>query len=902
MKSTLPERERTFVRLTARMTYDQNKHLLLPDNMKLLDITQQRQLLKDFKNLELALCREEYSTYVQFVHEGRWIPGKVHVFLCNTVQDFLKRKTGHPYDILLLSVPPQSGKALHVETPVLTTEGWKKHGELTRGDVVYNHQGNPVRVLAVQKPYEHPCVKLTLDTAEEFVCAREHEWVIEANRDKRTPDGKRIGRQKELLEAQHIFDNYHSKSPAIRVSLPLQNSDSATLPIDPYILGIWLGNGTECSGDVTIGLQDLEHYKKMFTRIIVRDRCAPVKTEVINQTKLKTWGLYKNKHIPSEYFFASEQQRMELLRGLMDTDGYVSMTGSCEYTSIDKKLAEDVLFLLRTLGFKSQMGIGDAKINGIFISKKYRVLFMPNKTDEVCGLERKMNRVRNKKPDRDDKKLYFVQSVVPCENCFVNCITVEGGMYLAGTGLIPTHNSMTVTETLPSWYLGQFPLSRVIIASYNEELARQFGRRNKEKIVKFGKQIFGVALSAKKTADDNFELMNGIGVLRSRGMMSGITGNPANLFIVDDPVKGREEADSIAFRDKQWEVWQNQIKARLAAGAKVIVIQTRWHEDDLYGRIELNEKFVTKINIPCEAETDDILGRNAGDALAPEIGKDNNWLREFKRSYIEDANTGGKRAWYALYQGRPFIEGGTLIQEQWFNYWQPKGWSLPPVIVKDGDGNLYERVPVELPEYLDERVQSWDFTFRKTKEGDFVAGGVWGRRLNYYYKLDAVHKRMDIVETMKEMERLNQKWPDCSVILVEAKANGDAILALLQQKIGRLLPTEPDRDKAARVRVVLGALEAGNVYLPHPLLKDYAWVHEMLTECIVFPNAEHDDYVDEMSQALTRLMQNPTDTNVTSMPQGMFRTEREKLDMGYAAAGDSYDPYNRQNTRKATVI
>lgn len=572
MKSTLPEKERIYERMTARMMYERNKHLLLPENMRLLKPEEKRQLLTDFKNIELAMCREEYATYVRYVHEGRWIPGKLHLFICNAVQDFLKRNTGHPYDVLLLSVPPQHGK------------------------------------------------------------------------------------------------------------------------------------------------------------------------------------------------------------------------------------------------------------------------------------------------------------------------------------------SMTLTETLPSWYMGNHPYGRVIMGSYNKEQARKFGRRNKEKIVKFGKTIFGISLSAKKTADDNFELMNGISVCLSHGMRSGITGNPANLFIIDDPIKDREEADSVAFREKLWEIWQNQVKSRLAANAKIIVIQTRWHEDDLYGRLEQSEKFVTKINIPCEAETDDLLGRKPGDALCPEIGKDNAWLKQFKQTYIQDPFTGGKRAWYAEYQGRPFIEGGTLIREEWFNYWQPRGFKLPNVIVKDADGKIYERTPVELPEYLDERIQSWDCTFRKTKDGDFVAGGVWGRRLKYYFKLDSVHKRMDIVDTMKEMERLDRKWPDCSVILVEAKANGDAIISLMQQKIGRILPTEPDRDKAARVRVVLGAIEAGNVFLPHPALADYPWVQEMLKECIVFPNSDHDDYVDEMSQALTRLMQNPTDTMATPMPEGVFRTENEKKDMGYGHVTDSYDPHNRQNTRRATVI
>ena len=231
----------------------------------------------------------------------------------------------------------------------------------------------------------------------------------------------------------------------------------------------------------------------------------------------------------------------------------------------------------------------------------------------------------------------------------------------------PQHGkSLTITETLPSWYMGRWPDKRVIIASYNEDFAEKFCRRNKEKIKSKGDALFNIHIGAVDRAVE-FELAGHTGRLISRGIRSGITGNPANLVIIDDPVKNREEADSETFRSKVWEEWQNSIKSRLAAGAKVIIIMTPWHEDDLAARVLANEHNARLLRLPVEAEEDDPLGRSAGDPLCPELGKDAAWLADFKASYIADP-LGGARAWSALYQCSPRIEGGNLVLREWWRY------------------------------------------------------------------------------------------------------------------------------------------------------------------------------------------------------------------------------------------
>ena len=434
----------------------------------------------------------------------------------------------------------------------------------------------------------------------------------------------------------------------------------------------------------------------------------------------------------------------------------------------------------------------------------------------------------------------------------------------------PQHGkSQSVTETLPSWFLGKWPYKRVIEASYNDGFAQKFGRRNRDKVKKFGKQLFDIEISKVKDSNEEFELNNNVGGMISRGIMSGITGNPAELIIIDDPIKNRQEADSETYRENLWEEWDNSIKTRLAAGAKVIVIMTRWHEDDLAGRLIMNLKNVEVINIPCEAEENDVLGREIGEALFPEIGKDKKWLQEFKKSYTTQE---GQRAWLALFQGRPTAQEGNMIKRHWWKYWKLPGTDLPPVTIKLPDGTIQHIYAEDLPDYWDEQIQSWDCAFKDNENNDFVCGGVWGRRIEDYFLLDLINERMDIVQTMAAIEKFAEKWPKALKKLIEDKANGPAVIQMLQKKMSGIIEVQPEGGKEARVSAVSPAIESGNVYIPHPLI--CAWVNTFLDQCSQFPNAMNDDMVDMTSQALNKLIYRTKDTKPTEGITGKyFKTE-----------------------------
>jgi predicted phage terminase large subunit-like protein len=387
--------------------------------------------------------------------------------------------------------------------------------------------------------------------------------------------------------------------------------------------------------------------------------------------------------------------------------------------------------------------------------------------------------------------------------------------------------SMNITETLPSWLMGKYPRARIIMASYNETFASKFLRRNRAKINEYGSEIFGL----KITKDSSEEIENSEnGSIISKGLLGGITGNPGEFVIIDDPIKNRQDADSPTIRETLHEEWMNSVKSRLGVGAKVIVIQTRWHQQDLIGYLLENEEHIEYVKLPIECLTDtDEMGRVYGELLVPEIGRDRKWWDSFKKSF---ANTEGTRALNSIYYCNPSNEEGGIFKRAWF------------------EDNLYTTDPTKTRYKLLPRIMhtviSVDATFKDTKKSDFVAIQVWGKSGQGNYLLSKVKRRMGFTETIKVIQEIIGQYPEYNAILVEDKANGSAIVEVLSRTYRSVIPVEPYGSKEARASAVSPMLEAGNVHILD--------IHgSLIEEAVDFPNSEHDDEVDCMTQALNRL-------------------------------------------------
>lgn len=387
----------------------------------------------------------------------------------------------------------------------------------------------------------------------------------------------------------------------------------------------------------------------------------------------------------------------------------------------------------------------------------------------------------------------------------------------------PRHGkSMTVTKTFPSYFLGKFPNKRVIEVSYGDELAKEFGEANRTKILEFGNRLFGVNLSMSQATKTNWNLQGYDGGMISAGIGGVITGKGADLLIIDDPIKNRLEAESETYRKRVVESYQSDIRTRLHAGGAIIIILTRWHEDDLAGWLvnpengEPEDWKILSLPAICEDEEHDLLHRKVGQALWPKGGYDEKWAAETKRAV-------GGYAWASLYMQRPSPSEGGMFRRGWWKFYKV------------------------MPSKFQQVIQSWDCTFKDKKESDYVVGQVWGKVGADRYLLDQVRGQMSFTETLTAIKALTAKWPQALRKLIEDKANGPAVINVLRHEIPGLVPVEPEGGKVVRANAMTPLAEAGNIYLPDPSIAP--WINDYIEEFAVFPNGAHDDQVDASTQA-----------------------------------------------------
>lgn len=387
----------------------------------------------------------------------------------------------------------------------------------------------------------------------------------------------------------------------------------------------------------------------------------------------------------------------------------------------------------------------------------------------------------------------------------------------------PRHGkSFIATERFPIWHLGRNANHQIVVVSYGQVLPNKFSRRARE--VARSELMHSVFpkfdLDPDSQAVSDWQTLDG-GGYRAVGVGGGLTGMGADILIIDDLIKDASEANSKRKRDSDHDWYKTTGYSRLMPGGGVLVIQTRWHEDDLPGRFmkamaddaENIDQFEI-ISYPAIAEKDEIH-RRIGEAL--HIDRYNiDALNKIK------ANIGNK-AWVSLYQQRPSTEEGNLIKRHWWR--------------------RYDKAPTR----FEVSIISWDCAFKDNEDSDYVVATVWGKLGADFYLLDVFRDRIDFVQTCKAVELLAKKHVKSRPILVEDKANGTAVMSQLKKRISGLVPICPKESKETRVVAITPLLEAGNVHIP------YSDMDVFVDECAAFPRGANDDQVDSMTQALIYL-------------------------------------------------
>jgi predicted phage terminase large subunit-like protein len=448
-----------------------------------------------------------------------------------------------------------------------------------------------------------------------------------------------------------------------------------------------------------------------------------------------------------------------------------------------------------------------------------------------------------RKDDEDCEEFTPIKSAFGAHHLlWIDCLQkVEDGEIPRLMGLMPPGSAKSTYSSVvfPTHFMGRFPRSSVIVASYGSDLPRKFGRRARS-IAKqpVYRRIFSTGLAADSAAADEWALENASEWMAA-GILTGITGNRVDLVVWDDLIKGREQADSDVIRNKTWDAYFDDLLTRKKPMAREVGITTRWHEDDPAGRIlpmkyngesgwikgrDGNDWYVVCLPAECE-RSDDPLGRKVGDYIWPEWFPPGHF-EPFKRN---------SRTWNALFQQRPAPESGDYFKAEWLKPYEVmpsrdtlRVYGASDYAVTKDSGNYTVHVVVGIDP--NDNIYLLDL-WRKQASSD-----VW------------VEAFCDLVQRWRPIG-----WAEESG---QIKSGIGPFLQkrLIERKLYVVRAPYPSRsDKSIRAQSIRGRMAMQGLYVPH--LSN--WFPDFKSELMVFPNGNNDDQVDAISligQVLDKMM------------------------------------------------
>lgn len=387
----------------------------------------------------------------------------------------------------------------------------------------------------------------------------------------------------------------------------------------------------------------------------------------------------------------------------------------------------------------------------------------------------------------------------------------------------PQHGkSSTGSMGFPAWVIGNWPDTNVMLASYEASFAATWGAKTRDILADVGDAVFGVhPLGGRDAARNSWKIAGYTGGMFTTGFAGGGSGRPADIFIVDDPFKNFAEARSAVIRDARWDWFRSVAYPRRSPGAPVFVFSTRWHEDDVIGRIKRDLKGWLHVTMPAIDEK--------GQGL---------WTERYSLAeYVKIQATIGPYLWGAMYQGNPMPEAGNLFKRSWFRYYHREGEGADAYYVLDG-----RRVPVAKcrrfqtcdpaasikPDACYFTIGTWDIT----PEGDVVV-------------VDILRERIETVDHGRVLHANFDAWAPLWVG-VERASFGMSIINDLKKNGFPVKPLEADADKVSRALPATALYNNGSIW--HPLAKP--WVGDFERELIDFPHGRFKDQVDILAYAV----------------------------------------------------
>ena len=616
---------------------------------------------------------ELFESYLFYMEKNRAQKRKFYTprrRTLKTVVDDLQDLEDGEIEFYGLSLPPRVGKAISFDTPVLTDHGWKRHGDLTILDRVIGIDGEFKRILAIHNPCYMDC-QVTFSDGEKIACHENHEWRVFDRH-----SGKVVDK-----ETKEIIKTLYEKDGRNRYLIPekeIMLGSHKPLWVTPYALGAWLGDGRNTNPDICGAETDYPIIQK-----IIDDGY-----ELAWDTKHKTTGVryygFRNlrndlqkygmchsrrkvpKHIPDDYLTADIGQRLELLAGLLDTDGYLNKKERrYQFTTNEPLLRDNFISLIGTFGWRTSVTEKKAtkSSSGISARKNYWVISFNPTMYIPCQLERKQLTEFSKQRKIAIEKIEKVDRQI-----FGNCITVEDGVYCVGKTLKPTHNS-TMCIFFISWIMGKRPNSHNAMSGHSGILADGFYGEILNLIMTQEytfHEIFPLAKLDKKSADKkeiNLDKPDRFATLTCRGIDGTWTGSvdisSDGYLYVDDLVRDRTESLSPTRLANRYQDYLNVLVDRKNDGAKELMVGTRWNVFDPLGVVERENKHNPRYRfrkIPALNEND-------------ESNFDYDYGVGFSTQYYIDMRERlEKPEWMAKFQQNPFVREGLLFPENELHY------------------------------------------------------------------------------------------------------------------------------------------------------------------------------------------------------------------------------------------
>ena len=759
-----------------------------------------------------------------------------------------------------LSMPARVGKLLSDDTPILTKRGWTTHGDLKAGDYVVGRNGDWVKVLQIHpKQVANKRVRFSDGT---FVdCHENHEWVVI---DRGHPEKEIIKETKDLVKCKYVEGDHLRRRYGLPLTCAIEGQHK-NLAVDPYVMGAWLGDGTTSNPYLTICNTDtviVEEVKKHYThsRTFNQVGCK-VYTFLGLRQDLEKYGMCHTrnaieKYIPDDYLEADIEQRLELLAGLLDTDGSLTKKERrYHYSTTNKNICDGIVKLINSFGWRTSVSVRPpSQTSNIVKGKKDCYVIGFNPTFEIpCRVERKQLKEFSK-----PKKIY-IESVEDIEPVPGNCISVEGGVYRFGETMKLTHNSSVILFFL-TWHILRRPLSHNAMGTHSGILARHFYKEIMDIFTTdeycFQELYQSINTDQKfiedKSADEftiSFMQKGDFPTITCRGIDGTWTGavdisggdRDFGYLCVDDLVRDRTHALSPKRMNDTFSEYLNKMVDRMNDGAKQLMIGTLWNVLDPLMRLEEmykdDDRYVFR-KIPALNENNESNFQYECKGFSTE------YYLEMKDRLVR---AGNEAEWMAKYQQAPYVREGLLFPKEelrWFNGILPPEHKYNFVVVCDvalgGGDSVSMPIGLQNDDTNDIYIVDWYFNSSGVK---VTVPGVCDMIMKYGIRDVTFEKNAGgLLYAQQVQEELQKRNYACSC---ETK------------------PAPNNIDKVSKIKGYEGQIKAKIIFLdgtkhnPEEMEEDVVWYNR---------SAEYERALDELSMFVS-IGKNPHDDAADSVSQ-----------------------------------